>query len=726
MRRPYRDSAADVPAQEPPILADVDLSGRWRADVADDERRRSAVGLEYQLDDDWPEVDVPGHWRTASPFSDNDAALIYRKRFNLEPPSPGRRHFVTFDGVFYQADVWLDGAYLGDPEGYFFPHSFDITSLSRLATEHVLAVEVACPPQRNRKTKRTITGVFQNWDAMDPTWNPGGIWRPVRIETTGPVRIDRLRVLCRDVNDTRAHLRLHARLDSDTARTAQIRTSVDGVLLDQHEQSLAGGLNEVDWNLDVNDPRLWWPWTLGDQELTNIDVEISVDGELSHDRCVRTGLREVVLQDWVFTVNGEPMFVKGANLAPSRMALGDATAAELRRDVELAREAGLDLLRVHGHISRPELYDAADELGMLLWQDFPLQWGYARTIRKEAVRQAREAVDELGHHPSIAVWCAHNEPVASNLDRTAGIGKAAAKYLVGQQLPSWNKTVLDRWVKRAFEQADETRTTIAHSGMMPHLPLLDGTDSHLYFGWYHGHERDLPGFAASMPRMVRFVSEFGAQAVPASADFMEPETWPDLDWETLQERHGMQLHAFDKFVPPDDYETFDAWRDATQQYQATVLRHHIETMRRLKYHPTGGFCFFMLNDAGPMVSWSVLDHERRPKLAYQAVVDACRPVIVVADRLPETVSVGAALALDVHVVSDIRRLLEGMTCTATLSWPGGSHAWRWGGDVPPDACVRVGTIQFVVADAPGELWLDLVVEHGDEVASNRYVSTIVR
>ena len=116
---------------------------------------------------------------------------------------------------------------------------------------------------------------------------------------------------------------------------------------------------------------------------------------------VRTGLREVALQDWVFSVNGEPMFVKGANLAPTRMALGEATPAEVRRDVELAREAGLDLLRVHGHIARPELYDAADELGMLVWQDFPLQWGYARTIRKEAVRQAREAVDLLGHHPSI-------------------------------------------------------------------------------------------------------------------------------------------------------------------------------------------------------------------------------------------------------------------------------------------------------------------------------------
>ncbi len=186
------------------------------------------------------------------------------------------------------------------------------------------------------------------------------------------------------------------------------------------------------------------------------------------------------------------------------------------------------------------------------------------------MRQAREAVDQLGHHPSIAVWCAHNEPVAVEpRSRRHRRGKTAIKYIAGQQLPSWNKTVLDRWVKRAFEQADETRTTIAHSGVMPHLPMLDGTDSHLYFGWYHGDEHDLPGFAASMPRMVRFVSEFGAQAVPVAADFMEPARWPNLDWERLQQHHGLQLHAFERFVPPADYPTFDQWREATQRTRPT-------------------------------------------------------------------------------------------------------------------------------------------------------------
>ena len=701
----------------------VELSGLWRACVADDDVRRDGVGLEYD-DSAWTQLPVPGHWRSSHEFADNDGPLLYRQRMHLDPPPEGRRRFVTLEGVFYQADVWLDGAYLGDPEGYFFPHTFDITDLSRLGTDHVLAIEVACAPQRQRDAKRNITGTLQHSDMLDRDWNPGGLWRPVRIDDTGAVRIDRLRVLCRDANDARAHLRLHARLDADQSRSVLVRTRVDGEVMSEQTKSLAKGLNEVDWDLDVNDPQLWWPWALGEQHLTDVTVEVLVDGEATDHRSLRTGLREVSLHDWVFSVNGEPLFVKGANLAPTRQALAEATPTEVRRDVELAREAGLDMVRVNGHIARPELYDAADELGMLVWQDFPLQWGYARSIRKQAVRQAREAVDLLGHHPSIAVWCAHNEPLPAADTRENVFGTSVVRQVLHQQLPTWNKSILDRWVKRAFESADESRAVVAHSGVAPHMPQLDGTDSHLFFGWYHGEERDIEGFAATMPRMVRFVGEFGAQSVPAAADCMEPDRWPALDWERLVEHHGLQLEVMEEHVPPAEFSTFDAWREATQEYQAQLLRHHIESFRRLKYHPTGGFCFLSLNDAHPAVSWSVLDHERHPKLAYQAVLEACRPVIVVADRLPGDVAAGDALALDVHVVSDERRLLEDVTCTATLRWPGGHHQWAWRGDVPPDSCVRVGTAQFVVPDAAGDLWFDLTVEHGDVAATNRYTSTI--
>ena len=66
-----------------------------------------------------------------------------------------------------------------------------------------------------------------------------------------------------------------------------------------------------------------------------------------------------------------------------------------------------------------------------------------------------------------------------------------------------------------------------------------------------------------------------------------------------------------------------------------------------------------------------------------------------------------------HVVNDLRRALEAADCTATLRWPGGSHEWRWQGDVGADSVARVGIVRFVVPDVPGELWLDLTIEHDD-------------
>ena len=89
--------------------------------------------------------------------------------------------------------------------------------------------------------------------------------------------------------------------------------------------------------------------------------------------------------------------------------------------------------------------------GLLLLQDFPLQWGHARSVRQQAVEQARAAVDALGHHPSIAMWTAHDDPSATDAGVTAPGWQGAARTLAAKQLPSWNKSVLDRWVKRAFE-----------------------------------------------------------------------------------------------------------------------------------------------------------------------------------------------------------------------------------------------------------------------------------
>lgn len=601
----------------------MDLSGTWRAVPSDETNRRTFA--EPRVDDaGWEPIAVPSHWRSTPAFADSDGPLLYRSHFDAPTPAEGERAWLVFDGLFYQGDVWLDGAYTGDTEGYFNRHTFEVTEDLRLSTEHVLGVEVTCAPQTDLSAKRNITGVFQDGES---DWNPGGVWRDVRIETTGPVRARSLRVICTDASAERAVIALRAELDTDAARNVTLRTAVAGID-QQDERPLAEGSNFVEWAVTVPQPPLWWPHALGDQPLHEVTVEVCVDDEVSHRIGRRIGFRSLEWKRRVLTVNGERLFLKGTTLAPARAALGDASEAELRRGVEQAKEDGLDLVRVHAHVSRPELYRAADETGVLVWQDFPLRRGYSRGIRRQAARQAAAMVEMLGHRPSVAIWCGHDEPFGDG---------GGVRLALAQELPTFNKSILDRAVKRAIEQADPSRPALAHSGVWPH-PGGRGSDSHLNFD----DERELAGFARAFPRMVRFVGALEA----------------------------------------DD----------------TSLRHQVEVLRRLKYRPTGGFIHRGLGD----------------------LTDACRPLIVTCDPPPPEVSPGESLALDVHVVSDLRAPVADADVTATVSWVGGSHTWRWRGDVPADACVRVGTISLVVPDVPGPLTVEVWL--GDLV--NAYTSSV--
>lgn len=668
------------------------IDGTWRAHVADDDLVRAFVDPGFR-DDDWSTPPVPGHWQSYAAFAGSDGPLCFRVPVPVADLGPDRRRFVRFDGVFYFADAWFVAdapTYLGTTEGYFQPHELELTAPDAgRAGEHVLAVEVASPPQPDRTAKRTVTGVFSHWDNLDPAFNPGGLWRPVSVVETGPVRIARSRVLCTEASMSRGRLRVEVELDAPASpgdRPARLRATVHGpggALAGEltRDVRVAAGRNTHAFELLVDAPARWWPWKIGSQPLYEVAVAVDVDGAPSDETRRTVAFREVSWKGWTLEINGERMFVMGSNQGPTRMALADATADELARDIELAREANLDLLRVHAHVTRPEFYDAADRAGLLLWQDMPLQWGYARSVRKSATRQARDLVDGLGHHPSIVIWCAHNEPLA--VDVPPGMKLAPAKLArlaASMFLPSWNKDVLDRSVTRAIRRADPTRRVDPHSGVLPG-PFGVGTDAHLYFGWYFGRGGGLAPALRRIPRLGQFVTEYGAQAVPDSADFMAPERWPDLDWGHLEAHHSLQRVFFERFVPPGEHPTFDGWRRATQAYQAALIQLQTEDLRRIRFRPAGGFCHFCFADAHPSVTWSVLDHRRVPKVGYAALAAACRPVLPVLD--PRTGRL--------HVVNEGRTPLA----DAVLVVRQGDTHRRFAGDVAPDDVTYVATVENV-------------------------------
>ncbi len=379
----------------------VDLSGVWRGARRSPELERS--GADPDLDDsDWPLLSVPGHWGRHPAFAAEAGPVLYRHRFTAPAPAPGERAWLRFDGVMAEAEVWLDGQPLGDTGVYFTPHRFDVT---RFLTEggpdgdadpeagHLLAVEVACDGDRTG-SRRSFTGALQS-GPLAPPGSPGGIWRPVGIDTTGPVAILRARLLCLRVSEIEATLQFRVVLDVAAAGRIRIDTSIagpDGSTaggVAHHE--VASGENHLEWTATIPDPHLWWPAALGDQP--RYDVAIAVredDGRLSDRRHWRTGLRSVDVDDFVWSVNGRRLFAKGIAVGPHDRFLGTVDPARLARDVRTVRDAGLDLIRVQGHVARPELYDAADDLGVLVWQDLPLVGGYATRSRSMAQAVARD------------------------------------------------------------------------------------------------------------------------------------------------------------------------------------------------------------------------------------------------------------------------------------------------------------------------------------------------
>ena len=693
----------------------MDLGGTWRVAAATEGRRRTFHEFDHD-DSRWTTMPVPGHW-TQPPAGGEGAHLaveesvLYRHRFEGPPEAvaagvededagdenagdgaddpagaPGRRWWLRLEGLAQQGDVWLDGSYLGHTDGYFVPHELEVTEQLAVRSEHLLAIEATCRRFGDPDNRTLLTGALQDPELCGvDDLIVGGVWRSVRLRSTGRIAIRHARAVCADVStgENRARLELRAVLDVPGGGPVDLGIRVAGTE-HVHSHHAADGENRVEWSVDVDDPPLWWPHALGDQHLCDLVMEVLTGAEVHDRRHFRIGFRSVAMRRWVLYVNGERLFVKGANLLPTRPLLGTATASEVADDIRAARNAGLDLVRPVAHIARPELYDAADELGVLVWQDLPIRGLMSRSVADEARRQAREAVDLLGHRPSVAVWCAHDQPYS----RARRPGRTPA--VVRRQGPSWNRDVLDRRLGRVLDRCDGSRPVVSHTGVPPRAPLLDGTTSELWFGLHGGRAADAGPVLARVPAMARFVSAFGT---PVADD--QPE----------------------------------------------VVKTTIETLRRLKYRPTGGFLLHALADAGGSEGaaaaagtdggFGVLDGLRRPKPGWWALQEACRPLIVVADQLPESVRAGEVLDLAVHVVNDTRADVAGMQVQARMLGPDGRvvREHHWEGTARADDCVLVGRLSAVVpvVAQPGQLTLELTLTGSGQpapVVTNRYTTAI--
>jgi beta-mannosidase len=659
----------------------------------------------------WTPVRVPGHWQLEGAFAGYEGIVLYRSRFFHQASPVGTTFSLRFGGVYYAARVWLNGAFLGSHAGYFAPFEFDVTDVVAPGEENELLVEVCSPEEPNENDRKTIGGAWARWDGMASHINPGGIIGEVRIARGGEVRIRSLAAVADHTGHGRAYVDLYSRR---RARVELVgRVSPLGFKAPEagfeREVPVEQGVNRFEVGFYLPDVRRWWTWDRGEQPLYELALDCAGSGETA-----RFGARTVELRDWNVYLNGERVFLRGINYLPSDAYPARSSEGRLRADAALVREAGMNSARVHAHVAAGAFYQACDELGILLIQDFPLQWTHRRSILETAVDQAGEMARLLRGNPSVGIYLAHDEPfyVAPPEKWSAlGLLRTAAEVLAPRWM-LWQRRVLDPAVVGAIRKADDSRPVIDAAGH----PL---TTNHLYFGWYYGKFRDLERAVNLFPGLSRLPTEYGAQALPAPESL--EEIWPSgvrPDWAGLSLNYRLQVGRMARYVPwKGDRGLFVR---ESQAYQAQVLKHATELFRRKKYRPTGGTFAFMLNDPAPAISWSVVDWRRRPKTAYAVIGAAMDPVLICAEYPRETYGVGQTVSLPVFVVNDLSRDLGEVSWGWELLLGGRRVAQGRGeAEVPRDSVVGIGEARAVLP-APGRAVLSLRLSGGGRSISNEY------
>ena len=394
--------------------------------------RADAAGAEVPGFDDsaWRMLDLPHDWSiedlpstNGAPPSPFDSAQSaggaatgfyvggtgwYRKHFTLPASDAGKNITICFDGVYMNADVWLNSQHLGNhPYGYT-PFLFDLTPyLKPAGQENVLAVQV-----KN-------TGKNSRW------YSGSGIYRHIWLAVADPAHIPffGVHVLTTNVSKSTATVSVSTTIENDRRATAavKLRTRLigpDGKATKPQEfdvQVPAGKQQEFAQNFSMNKPVLW---SLSNPALYRAEVEL-VENEKTLDRSGTTfGIRTLRFTATNgFELNGEVVKLKGGCMHHDNGPLGSATIdrAEERR-VQLMKAYGFNAIRTSHNPPSPQFLDACDRYGVLVLDEAFDMWERAKNPNDYHLyfddwwpRDLEAMVLRDRNHPSVILWSVGNE-----------------------------------------------------------------------------------------------------------------------------------------------------------------------------------------------------------------------------------------------------------------------------------------------------------------------------
>lgn len=525
------------------------LDGPWRFTRAD-----VASAAEPALDDaTWDGVTLPHTWNG----TDGEAGGgFYRGpgwyRRTIERPAqaePGRRQFVEFDGATMATDVWVNGRLAGRHEGGYARFRHDITALLKPG-RNVLAVRV------DNSALPHVAPLGGDFTVF------GGLVRPVRLIETDAIHISLLdhggpgvQVETEMLASAGARLRVRVQLRNDSAAAADrellltLRDAEGRVVTQQRQrvQLAAGAAETAGVALHVPKPRLWQG--VHDPYLYRLSADVLHGGTVADSVQLPLGLRQFAVDPQRgFLLNGKPYPLRGVNYfhagRPGRgVAVGDA---EIDEDLRILSELGVTGLRFVHYQHPPRAYERADELGLVVWTEIPLNSAMqeAPAFRDNLFAQLRELVRQNHHHASVAVWGVGNEVYRS--DEPIRVLLADLHALAKREDPS-------------------RLTSYAHCCAADDHPMALQTDLasyNRYWGWYDGEFADIASWAdrlhAKLPGKPIGLGEYGAGASakhqedppkrPAPGGRWHPEQYQALFHETYARELNARPWLWGHFV----------------------------------------------------------------------------------------------------------------------------------------------------------------------------------
>ncbi|MBD8466468.1 glycoside hydrolase family 2 protein [Plantibacter sp. CFBP 8798] len=559
------------------------------------------------------------------------------------------RHELVALGLDTVASIELNGTCVGETENQHRSYRFDVGPYLR-AGENRLTITFAAPveeaearsaahgarPHVNHHPYNALRKAASNfgWDwGIDVATS--GIWRPIGIESWSGVRIDSVRPLVDLADhedgvvgllDARIRLDWAAPSHDTSEERVRLRVAVGGV---EDTVSVTPGAQEVRVALTIPKVDVWWPRGHGGQPLYDVLVDVLgdewTDASTAHWHS-RIGFRTVRIDTmpddhgapFDIVVNGELIQIRGANWIPDHAFVTETDRDRYRRRVTDAAEANMNLLRVWGGgiYESDDFYDACDEAGILVWQDFLFACAaYAEEewLAVEVEAEAREAITRLSPHPSLVVWNGNNENIWGYVEW------GWRQELKGR---TWGNGYYRELLPALIAELDPTRPYSPASpySFDEYLHPNDAANGTMHI-WDVWNRLDYSEFRQHHPR---FASEFGFQGPPAWSTLVDAVHDEPLD------PYGPQMLVHQKAEDGNlklerglrghlpEPRTIAEWHWATQLNQAAAIRFGIEHFRSLAPLNTG-VIVWQLNDNWPVVSWAAVDFAEHRKPLWFAL-----------------------------------------------------------------------------------------------------------